>query len=296
MPVFKVGGGSAQRLPLKRDGFGNEFALRDFFADNLEEILGVRFLAKEYQTPDGRIDTLGLDENGSPVIIEYKWRENEEVLSQGLFYRHWLLRNKAHFELLAKDKLGGSVEVSWERPRVILVAQGFSRYVQAAAREVDGVELKSYALYEDGVLHVENEYSPTSERQRRREEPRPERSEAGEEPTYGLDYHLGVTSPEMREFAQALRDRILALPSVEERAGQKTGITYATTKSFARLEFRPTWIQLLLRDASYPEDAARAVQDITANEWGYKGKVRLDPKSDPDGTFALIEASYRSTL
>ncbi|MEU2481898.1 hypothetical protein ABZ571_29980 [Streptomyces sp. NPDC013130] len=41
----------------------------------LEQMLGVRFLASEYQTGPwhrGRIDTLGLDENGSPVVIEFK--------------------------------------------------------------------------------------------------------------------------------------------------------------------------------------------------------------------------------
>ncbi|MFJ6944179.1 hypothetical protein ACISU4_05905 [Streptomyces wuyuanensis] len=40
----------------------------------LVQMLGVRRLASEYQTGPwhrGRIDTLGLDENGSPVVIEF---------------------------------------------------------------------------------------------------------------------------------------------------------------------------------------------------------------------------------
>ena len=36
--------------------------MRDFFAENLESLLGMKFLAKEYPTTDGRIDTLALDE------------------------------------------------------------------------------------------------------------------------------------------------------------------------------------------------------------------------------------------
>jgi hypothetical protein len=32
----------------------------------------------------GRIDTLGLDDNNCPVIIEYKHALNENVISQGL--------------------------------------------------------------------------------------------------------------------------------------------------------------------------------------------------------------------
>lgn len=41
----------------------------------MEVMLGVRFLATEYSTGPvhgGRIDSLGLDENGAPVIVEFK--------------------------------------------------------------------------------------------------------------------------------------------------------------------------------------------------------------------------------
>jgi len=93
------------QISLNEQGFSNESELRDLFADNLEDILGVRFLAKEYPTNNSRIDTLGLDENNAPVIIEYKWRQNEEVLAQGLFYFDWLMSNKPHFDLLVKNKL-----------------------------------------------------------------------------------------------------------------------------------------------------------------------------------------------
>jgi RecB family endonuclease NucS len=54
----------------------------------------VRFLASEHATGrvhGGRIDTLGLDENHAPVIIEYKRAINENVINQGLFYLDWLL-------------------------------------------------------------------------------------------------------------------------------------------------------------------------------------------------------------
>ncbi|ODA74480.1 hypothetical protein APS67_001140 [Streptomyces sp. AVP053U2] len=41
---------------------------------HMETLLGVRFLVSEYSTGPvhgGRIDSLGLDENGSPVIVEF---------------------------------------------------------------------------------------------------------------------------------------------------------------------------------------------------------------------------------
>ena len=154
MSIYKIDKETIKQLALKKEGFGSEFELRDFFAKNLEEILGVRFLEKEYQITEGRIDTLGIDENNSPVIIEYKWKENEEVLSQGLHYLTWLLTNKRHFNLLVKSKLGEETEVNWDQPRVILVAQGFSRYIKSAVQRVNNVELKTYNLYEGEVLHI----------------------------------------------------------------------------------------------------------------------------------------------
>ena len=65
-----------------------EKSLQSLFESNLETLLGVRFLASEFSTGPihgGRIDTLGLDEDGSPVIIENKPATNENVINQGLF-------------------------------------------------------------------------------------------------------------------------------------------------------------------------------------------------------------------
>lgn len=293
MAIFKINTKKAQQLSLKADGFGNEFSLRDFFADNLEEILGVKFLEKEYQTTDGRIDTLGIDENNSPVIIEYKWRENQEVFSQGLFYLDWLVKNKKHFDLLVKSKLGEDVEVNWEQPRVVLIAQGFSRYIKAAVQRVENVELKTYSLYEGDILNLESEYSPLPAKVRLSSK----KEEQEEVPTeYDLNYHLNIASPEMQKSFIELQEKLLQLPSVEEVSGQKTGITYRTTKSFARLEFKGNWIQLLLRDPSYVADSHGLVRDVTAHRWGFRGVVKFTPDSDVDYIFNLVKASYESTL
>ncbi len=294
MPIFKIDNKKVEQLTKKKDGFGNEFGLRDFFADNLENLLGIRFLEKEYATTDGRIDTLGIDENNSPVIIEYKWKENEEVLSQGLFYLDWLLKNKKHFQLLVKSKLGNDIEVSWDQPRVILIAQGFSRYIKSAVQRVENVELKTYALYDDNVLYIENEYSLVVEKAKAEKS---EKTGVEKDTTkYDLQYHLNITSPEMQKTFLEVRDMLLKLPSVEERSGQKSGITYATTNSFARFEFRGTWIQLLLRSTTYPEDTEKIIEDITRYGYGYEGKVKFTPESDINYIFNLIRASYNSTL
>src|SRR4051812_31930795 len=85
--LFQIGTGGVTEL--KGTSVQLERSLQTLIEKNLETILGIRFLASEYSTGKthaGRIDTLGIDENGYPVIIEYKRATNETVINQGLFY------------------------------------------------------------------------------------------------------------------------------------------------------------------------------------------------------------------
>lgn len=69
--LFRIAGDAVTELSGTTDTI--EKSVQTLFERNLESLLGVRFLATEYVTTNGgRIDSLGLDENGSPVILEYK--------------------------------------------------------------------------------------------------------------------------------------------------------------------------------------------------------------------------------
>lgn len=289
MPLFQIKNNKVTQIGINLLHFKDEAALRDFFAVNLEDLLGLRFLAKEYPTRDGRIDTLAIDETGAPVIIEYKWSEKDNILPQGLFYFDWLKENKRLFDLLVKDKLGKQTTVNWDRPRVILIAQGFDRYTLAAVRQVKYVELITYTPYSSDNLFLETVYSPESVK------PVTEtvaRKKAG---TLGIDYHLSASTDDIKKIFYALQERIKTLPGIEEMADQKVGITYRTTKSFVRLEFGKTYIDVLLRDFHY-DDPRGLVKDITSFEWGYKGRAKIKALVDVDDVFALIKQSYESTL
>lgn len=64
--------------------------------DNLLEVLDMDFLYSEYPTTDrGRIDTLAIDADRAPVIIEYKRNRNENVINQALSYLKWLKISKS---------------------------------------------------------------------------------------------------------------------------------------------------------------------------------------------------------
>jgi RecB family endonuclease NucS len=107
MKLFRFAGSKAAEIPGTAGGL--EKSLQVLIERNLETMLGVRFLASEYATGKahgGRVDTLGLDENGCPVIVEYKRAVSENVVSQGLYYLDWLLDHKAEFKLLVIEALG----------------------------------------------------------------------------------------------------------------------------------------------------------------------------------------------
>ena len=89
MPVFTPRNGKLRKLSSL--GFTKEKKLQTLVEENLDELLGMHFLATEYTTTfGGRIDTLAVDYTGAPVIIEYKRNKNDNVINQGLSYLRWL--------------------------------------------------------------------------------------------------------------------------------------------------------------------------------------------------------------
>lgn len=292
MPIFEIKNKRAVQVGSNINHFNNEAELRDFFADNLESLLGMKFLAKEYPTTDGRIDTLAIDEANAPVIIEYKWGQDNAIVVQGLFYYDWLTKNKKHFDLLVADKLGKDVKVKWDNPRVVLVSQGFDNRTIAAVQQIENVELIKYIPYKNDLLYLENVYSPKTVKTFRE---RAVTTDESDEVTYDLNYHLNKATDEVKEIFYKLQEKVKSLPSVEEVIDQKVGITYRTTKSFTRFEFGKTYIDILLREPKY-NDPNGLVSDITANKWGYQGRAKIKSISDVDSVFDLIKQSYESTL
>ena len=105
--LFRISPSKVQELQGKSATV--EKSLQSQIESHMDEFLGIRFLASEYttgRTHSGRIDTLGIDENGSPVVVEYKRTLNENVITQGLFYLDWLMDHKAEFVLLVVKQLG----------------------------------------------------------------------------------------------------------------------------------------------------------------------------------------------
>jgi len=242
--LFRTVGGAVTELA--GTSVALEKSLQALIEVNLEVFLGVRFLASEYstgKTHGGRIDTLGIDENNCPVIIEYKRSLNENVINQGLFYLDWLLDHRAEFTLLAMKVIGPEVQmaIDWSSPRLICIAGDFTKYDEHAVAQINRtIELVRYRRYGDDymVLELVNSVTGTA-----LETEKP----AGAKPIYKTvtDY-LQQASPDLRDLYHATEAFQLALGDDVTRKVTQVYIAFRRIKNFSCVEVHPQSKKLLV--------------------------------------------------
>ena len=158
--LFRLSGGTATEL--QGNASDLEKPLQTLIEANLLPLLNIRFIASEHstgKTHGGRIDSLGLDENHCPVILEYKRSVGENVINQGLFYLDWLMDHKAEFKFLVLDKLGAAAAdaIDWSAPRVVCIAADFTKYDGHAVQQIGrNIELIRYRRFGDDLLLLES--------------------------------------------------------------------------------------------------------------------------------------------
>lgn len=152
LKVFRVRGQRLTEVP--GSSVNVEVDLQRLVEANMETALGVRFLATEYRTGrhGGRVDSLGLDEDGTPVIVEYKRHRDQGVISQGLSYLFWLHDHHHEFESLVRDKLGAEAAsaIDWGDPRIVCVAGAFTHHDTVAVELIPHrIDLVTYRVFDD---------------------------------------------------------------------------------------------------------------------------------------------------
>ncbi|MFI5526785.1 transporter [Streptomyces platensis] len=152
LKAFRVRSGQATEIP--GSSMALERHLQSLIEANMEAMLGIRFLASEYATGRhrGRIDSLGLDENGTPVIVEYKRSRDQNVTNQALSYLSWLHDHHHEFESLVKEKFGAEAAeaIDWSNPRLVCVAGDFTHHDMVAIEMIGRrIDLVSYRVFDD---------------------------------------------------------------------------------------------------------------------------------------------------
>ena len=234
-----------------------EKSLQVTFEANLEALLGARFLASEYSTGPvhgGRIDTLGLDEDNSPLIIEYKRSVNENVINQGLFYLDWLLDHRKEFQWLVMERLGqeAASKVDWSAPRLLCIAGDFTRYDAHAVKQIArNIELIRYRRFGEELLMLELIHAPKTTRSTTSKstagEKVTDRTDDGVETTTDNDpylsqrmsYRLSQSSSELRDIYDAVAQFLLGLGDDVQVKELKLYTAFKRIKNFVCMEIYP---------------------------------------------------------
>ena len=234
--LFKINNSTVQELSGK--SIALEKSLQELMEKNLEAFLGVRFLASEYstgKTHGGRIDTLGLDENGCPVIIEYKRSTNENVINQGLFYLDWLMDHKAEFKLLVMERYDRKAAdaIEWSTPRLLCIAGDFTKYDEHAVQQINrNIELIRYRKYADELLLLEL-VNATSAAVSIEEEGKPGKAISQYKT---VSEYLAQAKPGLRDLYEELQAYLLALGDDVQQKTLKYYIAFKRLKNFACVE------------------------------------------------------------
>lgn len=221
-----------------------EKPLQRLIETNLDALLGVRFLATEYSTGKthaGRIDTLGIDENNCPVIIEYKRSTSENVINQGLFYLDWLMDHRAEFQLLALKHSGKAAadKIDWSSPRLICIAADFTKYDAHAVQQMDrSIELFRYRRFGNDLLLLElaNAVNPQSLGSAKTSNNKKATAKANEDDTTTAADWLDEYSIALRELFESLEGYVLSLGDDVQRKNLKYYIAFKRIKNFITIE------------------------------------------------------------
>lgn len=237
--LFQINGPEVRELA--GQSVAVEKSLQTLTEKHLDAFFGVRFLATEYstgKTHGGRIDTLGLDENGCPVIIEYKRALNENVINQGLFYLDWLMDHKGEFTLLVLKRLGqeASDGIEWSSPRLMCIAGDFTRYDEHAVQQINrNIELIRYRRYGDSLLLFELINATTAQIADTGESPQ----EKGPKVYKTVSEYLAQAKDDLRDRFEALKAFLLALGDDVQMKTLKFYFAFKRIKNFACVEIRP---------------------------------------------------------
>lgn len=297
--LFRLENGKASAI----DGTTShlEKPLQTLIETNLEPLLGIRLVESEHptgKTHAGRIDTLGLDENHCPVILEYKRSTGENVINQGLFYLDWLMDHKAEFKLLVLERYGkpaGDV-IDWSAPRLICIAADFTKYDGHAVQQINrNIELIRYRRFGKDLLLLElaNAVSAsTSEKPA----PVPVKKTAKSGPTdKTIAQWLADLPPNIAAIFGELESYLLSLGDDVQRKDLQLYIAFKRLRNFATVVFQNKVIRVYLNlnpdDHPHEVEFTRDVRKV--GHWGTGDlEIIINCLADLEKAKPYLDAAY----
>lgn len=285
---------------LKQKDFKNEKELQAFFKNNIERILGYKFIDTEFTVGDFRIDSLAFDEETKSFrIIEYKNVKNHSLVDQGYTYLKLMLERKADFVLQYNIKTKSSLtiqDIDWSQSRIIFVSPIYTSYqLNATDFKNIPVDLIKVTRYEDDIIEIDF-IKKTSTVKVQDINMEPSKNDVNKEVVvYTEEDHLAKVSENIKRLYEELKNRILELDDIDVDV-KKLYIAFKGSRNIVDIGFNKNEIKIYINmKKGTLQDPLNIARDISnVGHWGNGDYwVIINKEDDVDNVIFLIKQSLK---
>ena len=285
---------------LKQKDFKNEKEVQNFFENNIETILGYKFIDTEFVVGDFRIDSLAFDEESKSFrIIEYKNVKNHSLVDQGYTYLKLMLERKADFVLQYNIKTKSSLttqDIDWSQSRIIFVAPIYTAYqLNATDFKNIPVDLVKLTRYEDDITEIDFIKKTSNVKVQDIQMESIQNDVNKEIIVYTEEDHLSKVSDNIKRVYEELKNRILELDDIDVEA-KKLYIAFKGIRNIADIEFHKNKLKIYINmKKDSLNDPLKLTKDISGiGHWGNGDYcIIIDKKDDIDNVIPLIKQSLK---
>lgn len=285
---------------LKQKDFKNEKELQNFFENNIETILGYKFIDTEFVVGDFRIDSLAFDEESKSFrIIEYKNVKNHSLVDQGYTYLKLMLERKADFVLQYNIKTRSSLttqDIDWSQSRIIFVSPIYTAYqLNSTDFKNIPVDLVKVTRYEDDIIEIDFIKKTSNVKVQDIQMESIQNDVNKEIIVYTEEDHLSKVSDNIKRVYEELKNRILELDDIDVEA-KKLYIAFKGIRNIADIEFHKNKLKIYINmKKDSLNDPLKLTKDISGiGHWGNGDYcIIIDKKDDIDNVIPLIKQSLK---
>lgn len=302
MLLYKINNGKMEEI--KEKLFNKEIELHRLCEANLENIFGLKFVKREFNFNNFRLDTLAFDENNkSFAIIEYKKTSNFSVIDQGYAYLSLMLNNKAEFILEYNESCNESLkreDVDWSQSKVIFVSPVFNNYQKESINFKDlPFELWEVKRFSNDTISFNNiKPSKTAESINTIANTNEQiKTVSKEVVVYTEEEHINNSSEDIIELYNTIKEFILGLDESINIKAKKLEIGFAyKNKIILDIRLQKKALKIWL-NASYGmlDDSKGIARDVSkVGHWGNGDyEIQISNDDDLEYIYSLIKQLYR---
>ena len=285
---------------LKQKDFKNEKELQNFFENNIETILGYKFIDTEFVVGDFRIDSLAFDEESKSFrIIEYKNVKNHSLVDQGYTYLKLMLERKADFVLQYNIKTKSSLttqDIDWSQSRIIFVAPIYTAYqLNATDFKNIPVDLVKVTRYEDDIIEIDFIKKTSNVKVQDIQMESIQNDVNKEIIVYTEEDHLSKVSDNIKRVYEELKTRILGLDDIDVEA-KKLYIAFKGSRNITDIEFHKNKLKVYINmKKGSLNDPLKIAKDISnTGHWGNGDYcIIINSEDEIDNIIPLIKQSLK---